>query len=789
MVRRFSFCHLLAVIPVLLATSAALAIVPPRPGSDARLPAVSEDLLQAGFGRVSRPVVPRVRDELGIHSVPTQAAAAATGVRYVPVLLGDTADRAGTNAAATLEAELFGTWPSGSMTDYYQQVSYGQFAVTGDVYGWYRLPQNATYYEGSYGCNGLCSWPQCAGRFVYDLIVLADAAGVDWGQYDNDGPDGIPNSGDDDGYVDTVFIVHSGDGGECGGNNHIWSHSFFLAGWGVGSFATSTDRTGGGKIRINDYVIQPEESCSGGLIEIGVFCHEYGHALGLPDLYDTSGDGNGIGNWGVMGAGSWGGDGHSPAVPVHFCAWSKCYLGWLSPTVVTYDGARVLPAVESTPSVLKVWTAGTPVDEYFLIENRRKALNDVNLPQAGLNIWHVDETIIDAGWSSNEVNAGAVYGVALEEADGLAHLINKVNRGDAGDPWPGSTAKTVFGAASTPGSHSNAGAATQVAVSGIPTAASSMSFQVAVGAAPPDLTAPGVAVQSPNGGEDWAAGGEAAVTWLATDDRGVTEVEIRLSLDGGKTFPDVLGAALANTGTWNWTLPATPAGNLKIQVRARDEAGNWGGDVSDGAFAVSDQTAPGVMVSAPAGGEVWNCYATERIEWAATDNVGVTSVDIFLSLDDGVTWPETIATGEANDGQYDWEIPVLISTTCRVKVVACDAAALAAEYVTDTFTLSNTTPVISTKRKLHATPPVPNPFNPTTEFAFENPCDGHVQVAVYDLAGRRVRTLLAGRREAGLVRVRWNGRDGAGREVGSGVYYFRITAGGEQRVIRATMLK
>ena len=85
--------------------------------------------------------------------------------------------------------------------------------------------------------------------------------------------------------------------------------------------AASTDdaRAGGGSIQLLDYLLMPALSCDNGQIEIGVFCHEYGHAFGLPDLYDTNGQGEGIGHWGLMGSGNW----NAPSNPAHMSAWAK----------------------------------------------------------------------------------------------------------------------------------------------------------------------------------------------------------------------------------------------------------------------------------------------------------------------------------------------------------------------------------------------------------------------------------------------------------------------------------
>ncbi|MFH1841833.1 MAG: M6 family metalloprotease domain-containing protein [bacterium] len=790
MPRRFSFCLTVMCIASFV-TSVGLAVMPPRPGSDAQLPIVAEELLAERFGQVSRPArrSPLEMTSHGLTDSEVRAATQVSGSRALPVLLGDCGDRVGTNASATLAAELFGSWPTGSMTDYYTQVSYGQFSLTGSVYGWYRLAQNASYYEGGAGCNGLCGYPGSAGGFVRELVQLADLGGVDWGQYDSDGPDGVPNSGDDDGYVDTVVIIHSGPGGECGGNNYIWSHSFYLRGWGILAYTTQTNRAGGGKIKIDDYIIQPEISCYGGMIEIGVFCHEYGHALGLPDLYDTSQAGEGIGRWGLMAAGSWGGDGASPDQPVHMNAWSKVYLGWIEPTVVTYDDTYELSAVELAPTVLKVWSAGSPIGEYFLVENRQRTLNDSLLPRSGLNIWHIDESVITSGWYANEVNAGSPYGVAMEQADGLGHLEAGTNRGDGGDAWPGSSNKTSLTNGTYPDSRSNDGSGTPIVITQISPASMTMSAHISVGVEAPDSESPIITLISPNGGEDWPIGVNRSITWVASDNVGVVGVLLQVSYDGGAHFEPALASGLAASGAWSWNLPLAPSQSVVIRAVAADARGNEGLDSSDAVFTISDQFPPGVELFTPSGGETWSVHEIETVTWNAADNLGVCAIDLLLSVDDGATWPVTVATGLPNSGSYDWTIPSQISATCRLRVRAWDAAGLSNDDDSGTFTLANLTDVASGPESFRLGPCAPNPFNPMTVIHYHNPAVGPVRISIFNLLGRRVRTVINENRPAGPGQVRWDGMDEFGQGVASGIYYVQACAGTERSIMKVTLVR
>ncbi len=140
----------------------------------------------------------------------------------------------------------------------------------------------------------------------------------------------------------------------------------------------------------------------------------------------------------------------SPETPSHMSAWSKEFLGWVNPQVVTADlPGHLLPAVETNPHVLRIPISGT--QQYFLVENRQRTGFDAKLPVAGLAIWHINDDVINSGLTNNTVNADHTNkGVDLEEADGLAQLDSKTNRGDAGDLFPGSAGKQRFDNSTNP---------------------------------------------------------------------------------------------------------------------------------------------------------------------------------------------------------------------------------------------------------------------------------------------------------------------------------------------------
>ena len=171
------------------------------------------------------------------------------------------------------------------------------------------------------------------------------------------------------------------------------------------------------------------------LSPLGVLCHEFGHLLGLPELYAPNMPHEGIGIWGLMGQGTWVGHGDSPP---GMCAWSKLKLGWVDAMVVDHTQHVSLPSVSRSGQVVKIFAmdADQP-NEYFLIENREKRGVDRDIPAPGLLIWHVDESLTDFRRSQDNVKHKRVDLLTADHWPSdldIGHS-NGGNRGDAGDSW------------------------------------------------------------------------------------------------------------------------------------------------------------------------------------------------------------------------------------------------------------------------------------------------------------------------------------------------------------------
>jgi M6 family metalloprotease-like protein len=364
-----------------------------------------------------------------------------------------------------------------SIKTYYEEISNGNITITGTVFGPIVTDQASTYYQDN--CRGIIA-PGCtnpiggntnnvSARFrdlLVESLTKADGLGtINWGLFDNDGPDGNPNSGDDDGRVDFITFIQPVVDGACGAAG-IWAHRWTISAMRGSAFQTSTPRTGGGFILVNDYTIQSGQggngACSPGqIMAIGTIAHETGHAFGLPDLYDTNpndGSSEGIGEWGLMGSGNYA-RAYSPA---SFEAWSLTEMGWVDVDTLTASQTVTVNPVQTSDTVFYVPLAGT--DEYLLLENRDSLLSDTAQMNAafssrkkspGLLIWHIDQSIVQSG---GDINTGGVHGVALEQADGLnqLRLTSGGNRGDTGDPYPGSTVNRTWTLGSNPSSRNNA---------------------------------------------------------------------------------------------------------------------------------------------------------------------------------------------------------------------------------------------------------------------------------------------------------------------------------------------
>jgi len=431
-----------------------------------------------------------------------QLAAPVTGTKSLPVILIGFTDAPFTKTKENFDNLLFGS-TGNTMKNYYLQNSYNQLTVNGGASGVYG-PVTANNTQAYYGGNDANGDDKFPGTLVYEAVSKAAANGFKFAPF----VDQTKSC-----YVDVVMIAHQGTGEEASfiTPNDIWSHSWDLNSAqsnghsSNGEFVTNEACTypgGGGFIKVNNYVIQPELATpnpNGLLIGVGVYAHEYGHAIGLPDLYDTDYSSEGAGDWTLMAGGSWLGP-QTPFVwngsnytkiigdsPAHLDAWSKYYLGWISPTNISgVSSNQPVTAASSASPNFYVLGTGTPTSgEYFLVENRQKSGFDSYLNGSGLLVWHIDGTTISGLFPSNAINnnecisstlgacsgSSTHFGVTLIQADNYKNLENGINSGDATDPF---YSPKTFSDATAPNSKLWNGTASSVSISAISASATTM---------------------------------------------------------------------------------------------------------------------------------------------------------------------------------------------------------------------------------------------------------------------------------------------------------------------------
>jgi C1A family cysteine protease len=245
-------------------------------------------------------------------------------------------------------------------------------------------------------------------------------------------------------------------------------------------------------------------------------------------------------------------------------------------------------------------------------------------------------------------------------------------------------------------------------------------------------------------------------------------------------------------------------GQVKFRVVAQDNG--VGGSIVEAGIddfvikaceeSAADVEAPTVTVVAPDGGEVWQYDNTYDILWTASDNVAVISITILLSTDGGSTFPDTIATGEANDGSYAWAVPDVDSRTARIRVIALDAASNEGSDASDAdFWLWGTisgADIPGIKEVPAAVVLGVSSSNPTASSArivFGLPAASYVDLGVYDVTGRLVRALLGDNRAGGYHTIDWNGEGRLGSRVSPGIYFVRLDCDLGQRTTKVVIAK
>ncbi len=413
--------------------------------------------------------------------------------------------------------------------NYWNEVSYGLLTVTINVSAKvYQLPHVMAHYGNETDA--------ALQNLIYDSITTAmtdtTVPAIDFTQYD------------------AVLIVHAGAGEESDvlgdSSNDIWSLYYTndsispnaSPGTSCSNCLAVTLKDGK---PLHEAIIMPQTDSQDGFIvdPFGVYVHEFGHWLGLPDLYCTSifcpaiGP-EGVGKWSLMGDGIYNYDANDPTTqtilpngqtlhwygssPAHLDAWSKVKLGWVSPVALTVNtdlGAATLNQVENNRDIIKIPASSSTASQYFLIENRQQTGFDKGLPGHGLLVWLVDDVVVNNNYASNSINNSKTHpGIKLIEADNDWSLLTygcipPNDCGSAGDPFPGSKNNTALTPITQPSSDPYATSA-RVNIRNITETAQLITAQIGFGPSAP--FAPGMSADT--------------VTWMPNLEKDVIGYEI-----------------------------------------------------------------------------------------------------------------------------------------------------------------------------------------------------------------------------------------------------------------------
>ena len=656
----------------------------------------------------------------------------------------------------TYGGDLFDVKLPGSFSHFYHTMSFGQLQVTGTVLPKRYVserPHSAYVAEradeiGHYG------------QFVGEILRQVDAD-IDLGQFDNDGADGVANSGDDDGLVDYLFV------------NFLSAPSGFIIGRasGIAGLGLKTDYStadvgiDGAPISVRGTFPQGAVVQEGTFAQtVGSMAHEFGHSLGLPDLYDLdynepAADSAGIGKWGLMGWGAHGWNGADGPNPM--CAWSREQLGWIGRdnerlVEVRNDTAQLeIADLQRGGFVYKIMLPAESLDDlragqtYLLLEHRLRTAHYYNrhMPAEGLLVWQIDP---GASHSNNGemgklvdlVCADGLYGDAgypagqvaaprrgRDNLDFWAHdpdyaAAHQGNRGDATDVFDG-VVFTALDLASNPSTYMGA----------IPSAANS-------GLALRRLQRRGehmvVDISLPH----WAGTISEKVHWMG-----------EVIVDGDLTI--------------------APEGALIIHKRARVR------------FTAADRLQAGadpMLCELRVQGKL---KIETDLGQALLTEEGVVTIPpqpvIFEALFAGASWAGIFSLNAADlqvkEKDYvlrDAVCGTLASDTClSTEPVNYPTAVEAREVLPVAFGLL---------------PNYPNPFNPQTTIRYVLPQGAALRLVVYNALGQVVRTLVEGFRAAGKQAVTWDGRDQGGRQVAGGVYLYSLEVEGQPRWVRQMVL-
>ncbi|NIM15481.1 MAG: M6 family metalloprotease domain-containing protein [Candidatus Aminicenantes bacterium] len=581
------------------------------------------------FRRVFREVPVNAR-----HHCRLSKPAAVTNYNLL-VILVEFSDQSSLGAKTSNWANKVFQDSSNSLVDYYNEISYGQFLIIAasethgtsndGVVGWLDIGYN--HPNTNMGVQNQ--------QLTKDAIIAADPY-VDFSSFDING----------DGYISVselgILVVAAGyevGFGSTYNNPGVWGHQYSLDppggpvpaptcdGVKVAEWVGAGDPRTGGYMQIGEW--HQRTATDGHMATIGIMAHEFGHnAFGLPDLYDYDQSSAGIGCFGLMGDGEWGWkitDIYQGTTPVHMCAWSKEFCGFITPITPTSGTSNSIREASNYQDIYKLSTSDA--NQYFLVENRQLSGYDEGLwgkiqdtTAGGLAVWHVDMSKLNTTNNDNENQKL----VDLEEAEGNNELDSNTNQGDKEDLFYQGN-KTSFTDSTVPDSKLYDGTSTNIEITSISSSGPTMTAFFSIpnpplislnrsrldfGSTPPGLTtgSQNLLVSNRGGGTlNWSIVVDAA--WLnCTPSSGTGSGNVTVSVD-----PTGLSAG-TYTGTINVSDPG--AGNSPQSV-----------SVTLQVYSTGQNTYPFGNFATPNDGST--VRSSIPVTGWALDDIGVQSVKIY----------------------------------------------------------------------------------------------------------------------------------------------------------------
>ncbi len=291
---------------------------------------------------------------------------------------------------------------------------------------------------------------------------------------------------------------------------------------------------------------------------------------------------------------------------------------------------------------------------------------------------------------------------------------------------------------------------------------------------------PMISILSPNGGEVWSIGSNQSINWTSVNTSGAVKIE--LSRDNGATW-EALTDSTKDDGAFELTVDGPVSDNCLVMV---SDVNGTPYDVSETFFRIDEPLS--VTVLTPNGGEVWRIGTQQEITWTA-ENVSDT-LHIQLSRDNGSTW-EILTTEAGNTGSWTWIVNEPISELCLIRVYA--PISDLSDESDNVFTID----VINGVARMSENIPTefslqqnyPNPFNPVTRIQYNLPVRSEVRFEIYNTLGTKIATLVNDTQSAGAYMLTWNGKDDLGKQMPSGLYFYRISTEGFNQTRRMMLMK